>query len=197
MAHSLDTDYERKKPYTAMYITEPPEPAQSFSIRISPVSFRITYDKESGPGQGFTLTEKFSLFPDDKFYEGREGDPLGWTIEEGLGTAGLLFRRSASQEKFAVFFGISHDEIFWSEIIPKVNPISTLSDELMGRYSAQERREFGGGAGTVYDRVTVPLSGGEYVSLVAKKCIISSRPGYKLDITVFKDSKLVNISAMQ
>jgi hypothetical protein len=60
----------------------------------------------------------------------------------------------------------------------------------MGRYSPQGRENFGGGAGNIYDRVNVPLSGGECVRLVAKKCIISSQPGYKLDFAVFEDSEL-------
>jgi hypothetical protein len=116
MASSLGLDYLRKQSCTAMYITEPLQSAKSYLMRLSPFPFKITYDTELG-GQDFTLTEKFSLFPDDKFYEGREGDPLGWAIEDGSGAAGLLFRRPASQENFAVLFGIYDDEIFWSEIL--------------------------------------------------------------------------------
>jgi hypothetical protein len=199
----MSDSINKKTSYRTIYITEPPISERSYKLRLDPVPFTITHNMESG--QEFILTEKVSLYPGDHF---QEDGPLLWTIKEGSGAAALLFRRQATAQEFAVLFGIYDDESLWSKILRKPSPTLTLEDELMNRYPPRSREGFGRGAGKVYDRVTVPLSGGECVKLVAKRCIVSSgcslehtyefssrnikthRPGYKVDITIFTEEEI-------
>tara|TARA_R110002060_G_scaffold51507_6_gene62498 strand:- start:924 stop:2621 length:1698 start_codon:yes stop_codon:yes gene_type:complete len=180
--------------YTTLYITEPPLVENSLKSRPGRVPFLITHNTESG--QEFVLTEKLSLYSGDYGDHFEQDIMLHWTIEEGSGAAALLFRRPATAQEFAVLFGIYDDESLWSEILIWRDPDLTLEEELISRYPPKPREGFGRGAGKVYDRAVVQIAGGfgprEQMKLIIRKVMISSRPGYNVEISVFTEQESVD-----
>jgi hypothetical protein len=185
--------------YMTIYITEPPIIENSYNSRPVPIPFTITHNTESG--QEFVLTEKVSLYSGDYGDRFEQDVMLRWTIEEGSGAAALLFRRPVTAQEFAVLFGIYDDKSLWSGIVIRRDSNLTLEDELWSRYPPKPREGFGRGAGMVYDRAIVQIPGGiwppEQMKLVIRRVIISSRPGYNVDISVFTEKESVDTTAMR